>query len=318
MRFAATLAAAALAFLSFAAGAQTFPTKTVRIIVPYAAGGESDTLGRLVAQKLTEKWKQPVVVESKPGGGTVIGTEAGAKADPDGHSMLLTSFGFVTNQVLVPNLPYDPASLLPQVMIATAPSVLYVNPVIPARTLKELIDYAKTRPKQMMFASSGNASSPHIAAELFAQLAGIEITHVPYKGTGPALTDLLGGQVHAIFGVGSLMPNVKSGKLRAITVANATRIIAAPDIPTTAESGLPNFTSASWWGIFVPAKVPTDLRQRIYVDIKGILELADMRERIIAAGLEPSSMSRDEFAAFLRSELQKWGGIIRARNIRLN
>lgn len=308
---------AVLVALSCAVAAQTYPSKMVRIIVPYAPGGETDALGRVIAPKLTEKWKQSVVVENRAGGGTVIGTEAAAKADPDGHTLLIASFGFTTNQVLIANLPYDPASLVPQVLLGTAPLVLYVSPTIPPKNMKELIAYGKARPGQLMFASSGNASSPHIAAELFASMTGFEMTHVPYKGTSPALTGLLGGQVHAIFSTMSLMPNVRAGKLRAFAVANKTRLGSAPDLPTAEEAGLPNFTAASWFGVFLQAGVPADLRQRIYADLRSIVDTPEIRERIQLIGLEPSTLNREEYAAFLKSELEKWGGIIRAKNIRL-
>ncbi len=308
---------AMLVALSCALAAQTYPSKMVRILVPYAPGGETDALGRLLAPKLTDKWKQSVVVENRSGGGTVIGTEAAAKAEPDGHTLLIASVGFITNQVLISNLPYDPASLVPQVLLATGPLILYVSPSVPAKTMKELIAYGKARPKQLMFASSGNASSPHITAELFASMTGIEITHVPYKGTGPALTDLLGGQVHAIFSTLTLMPNVRAGKLRAFAVANKTRLSGAPDLATAEEAGLPNFTAASWFGTFVQAGVPPDVRQRIYTDIRSIVDMPDIRGRIQQIGLEPSTLNREEYAAFLKSELEKWGGIIRAKNIRI-
>ncbi len=247
----------------------------------------------------------------------MIGTEAAAKAEPDGHTLLIASVGFITNQVLISNLPYDPASLVPQVLLATAPLVLYVSPSVPAKTLKELIAYGKTRPKQLMFASSGNASSPHITAELFASMTGIEITHVPYKGTGPALADLLGGQVHALFSTLTVMPNMRAGKLRAFAVTNKTRLSGAPDLPTAEEAGLPNFTAASWFGTFVQAGVPPDVRQRIYTDIRSIVGMPEIRERIQQIGLDPSTLNRGEYAAFLKAELDKWGGIIRAKNIRI-
>ena len=314
MRF---MLGAVLVALSCASAAQTYPSKMVRIIVPYAPGGETDALGRLIAPKLTEKWKQSVVVENRVGGGTVIGTDAAAKADPDGHTILIASVGLITNQILIANLPYDPAALVPQLLLATGPLILYVNAAIPAKTLKEFIAYGKTRPRELMFASSGNASSPHITAELFASMTGIEITHVPYKGTGPAVTDLLGGQVHAIFSTMTVMPNARAGKLRALAVANKTRLGTAPDLPTAEEAGLPNFTAASWFGVFLQAGVPADLRQRIYTDIRGIVDTPEIRERIQQIGLEPSTLNREEYAAFLKSELEKWGGIIRAKNIRL-
>ncbi|MDP3137433.1 MAG: tripartite tricarboxylate transporter substrate-binding protein, partial [Burkholderiaceae bacterium] len=258
-----------------AAFAQTYPTKPVRLIVPYASGGEIDAVARHLARKLEDKWKQPVVVDNRPGAGSVIGTDAAAKADPDGHTLLLTSFGFVTNQILMRSLPYDPASLAPLMRLAMAPNILYVTASVPGSTAREVAEYARSKPGQLSFASTGNGSSPHIVAELFAVMAGATITHVPYKGTAPAVTDLLGGHVQAIFGTMSLMPNTRDGKLRALTVANPTRLIGAPQVPTTAESGLPGLLSASWYGLFLPAKVDPALRQKIYADLR---EVADQEE----------------------------------------
>jgi tripartite-type tricarboxylate transporter receptor subunit TctC len=307
----------ALALLPSTASAQSHPSKPVTIIVPYAPGGLTDSVGRLIAAALGEKWKTPVLVENRSGGGTTIGTAAAAKAPPDGHTLLLTSFGFTTNQILIPSLSYDPASLAPVTLVGTAPNILFVHPNVPASTAKEVIEYAKAKPREMMFASSGNASSPHIAAELFASVTGVEITHVPYKGTGPAMTDLLGGRVHGIFDTMQSMTYASTGKLRPIAVASKRRLTQAPNLPTFEESGVPDVISASWFGFFIPSKTPAPIQRKLYDDIREILETRDMREKIIQTGLEPASMSREEFAAFLDSELKKWGMIIRARNIKL-
>ena len=301
-----------------AVAAQSFPVRPVRLIVPYAAGGEIDAISRFLARKLEERWKQPVVVENRVGGGSVIGTEAAARAEPDGYTLLIHSFGFITNPILMRNLPYDPAALAPIIRLATAPNILYVTPSVPATTLKDVIEYAKAHPGQLTFASSGNASSPHIVAEMFAEMTGTTITHVPYKGTAPALNDLLGGHVQAIFGLYSLMPNTKDGKLRAIAVASESRLTAAPQLPTTVESGLPSLLSASWYGLFLPAKVPGPLRQKIYSDLREIADSPDTRQQLIQIGLEPATLDSDQFAAFLKAESEKWGRIIRLRNIKLD
>lgn len=309
---------ALLCALALPAFAQSYPSKTVVIIVPYAPGGITDVVGRRTAAALSERWKQSVVVDNRAGGGTIVGTAAAAKAAPDGHTVLLTSFGFTTNQILISDLPYDPASLAPVTLVGIAPNVLYVHPSVPARTPKEVIDFAKSKPKAMLFASSGNASSPHIAAELFASIAGIEMTHVPYKGTGPAMIDLLGGRVHAIFDTMQSMPYAKSGKLRVIAVANTKRLSTAPELPTFAENGMPAVVSASWFGFFIPRKTAPEIQKKFYDDVRSVLAPADMREKIVQAGLEPTTTSRDEFTAFLGSELKKWGEVIRTRNIRLD
>jgi tripartite-type tricarboxylate transporter receptor subunit TctC len=257
------------------------------------------------------------LVDNRPGGGTIVGTAAAAKATPDGHAMLLTSFGFTTNQILISDLPYDPASLAPVTLVGTAPNVLYVHPTIPARTPKEVVDYAKSTPKGVLFASSGNASSPHIAAELFASVTGIEMTHIPYKGTGPAMIDVLSGRVTGIFDTMQSMHYHKSGKLRVIAVANTRRLSSAPELATFAEHGMPQVVSASWFGFFVPRKTAPEVQKKIYEDVRAVLAPAEMREKIVQAGLEPAAMTREEFTGFLDSELKKWGNVIRTRNIRL-
>ena len=301
-----------------AAIAQTYPTKPVRLVLPYATGGEIDAVARDLARKLEDKWKQPVIVDNRPGAGSVIGTDAVAKADPDGHTLLLASFGFVTNQILMRSLPYDPASLAPLIRLAMAPNILYVTSSVPGSTAKEVAEYARSKPGQLSFASTGNGSSPHIVAEMFAVMAGATITYVPYKGTAPAVTDLLGRHVQAIFGTMSLMPHTKDGKLRALTVANQTRLIGAPYVPTTAESGLPGLLSAAWYGLFLPAKVDPALRQKIYADLREVAEQEETRQRLIQIGLEPATLDSNQFGAFLKAEHSKWGDVIRQRNIRLD
>ena len=312
-----TAVVALLALITAGAYAQSYPAKTVSIIVPYPPGGITDSVGRLIAVRLNEMWKQPVVVENRAGGGTLIGTAAVAKAPADGYTLLLTSFGYTTNHILVPNLPYDPASLAPVTLIGTAPNVLYVHPSLPVTTPRDLVKFSKAKPRQLLIASSGNASSPHIAAELFASVTGVEITHIPYKGTSPALLDLLGGRVHGIFDTMQSMQYAETGKLRVIAVASKQRLTQAPKVPTFEESGVPDVISASWFGFFVPAQTPVPIQRKIYDDIRQVLGLKDMREKIIQTGLEPAAMTREEFAAFLDSEFKKWGNVIRTRNIKL-
>ena len=296
---------------------QPYPSRSVSIIVPYSPGGETDVIARIMAARLTEDWKRTVLVDNRAGGGTVIGTAEAANAKPDGHTLLLASFGFITNRILIANLPYDAAALMPMTLVATAPNLLYVHPSLPAANLKAFIALAKIRPGQMLFASPGYASSPHISAELLASMAGYTFTHVPYKGTAPVLTDLLGGQVHALMGTMNLMPNVRSGKLRALAVASERRQSQAPDLPTMVEAGGPNFTSASWFGFFVQTKTPPEIAQKIYTDLRTLAQAPEIRKKIFGMGLDPTALSKEEFAAFLKAENDKWGAIIRARNIKL-
>jgi len=301
------------------AGAETFPSKPVTVIVPFAAGGLTDGLARALSQRLSEKWRQPVIVDNRAGGGTVIGTAAAARAPADGHTLLLTSFGFIANQVMLPNLPYAPGALEPLVMVADAPSVLFVHPSVPADNVAELVRYLKSQTTPLPFASSGNGSSPHIAAELFASLAEVEITHVPYRGNGPALTDLIGGQVKAMFDSLAALSYVKAGKLKAIGIASTQRSSRAPDLVPIAESGvvaLNGFSAGSWFGLFVPSGTPRELQQKLFADIRAVLDTKDMRDAIVKAGVEPVQISQAQFAGYLKAELDKWGPVIRAKNIR--
>ncbi|MGE4184880.1 MAG: tripartite tricarboxylate transporter substrate-binding protein [Hyphomicrobiaceae bacterium] len=270
-----------------------------------------------MASRLSDKWKQSVVVENRPGASTIIGTQTVATAPADGYTLLLTSFGFTTVQFRKQPLPYDVKALAPIYQVATSPLTLYVTQDLPVKSVDELVAYAKAKPKTLMFASSGIASSPHIGAELFAGQNGIEITHVPYKGTSPAVADLLPGHVHAIWGAPSLMSYVTAGKLRVLAVANAKRLTNHPEVPTTGELGHPNFIAASWYGMFLPAATPADIQDKIYADIKEIGATQGLKDALLKIGLEPSKMTREEFAAFLVAERSKWGDVIKTRNINI-
>ncbi len=326
-RFACAQLAAvgATALMSFpgASGAiaQSFPTKPVQIIVPYAAGGVTDILARAVALRLADKWKQPVIVDNRPGAGTVIGTAAAARAPGDGYTLLITAFGFTANQVLVPNLPYDPKALAPLAILADSYSYLYVNAAVPVNNVPELIAYGKANPGKLTFASSGNGSSPHIAAELFAWRTGIDMIHVPYKGNGPAINDLVGGQVTALFDTVATMSFVNSGKLKVLGIASPKPISRAPDIVPIAKSGVPalaDFTAGSWFGMLLPASTPLELQKKIYADVRAVLDTKDVHEAILKAGLEPVIMTQADFAAYLKKDLETWGPVIRERKIRLD
>jgi tripartite-type tricarboxylate transporter receptor subunit TctC len=293
------------------------PNKPVRIIVPYPAGGEGDASARTVASRLSDKWGSPVVVENRPGASTIIGTQSVSSAPADGHTLLLTSFGFTTVQFRQQPLPYDVKSLTPLFLVATTPLTLYVTQSLQPKTIGELLAYAKEKPGGLMFASAGIASSPHIGAELFAAQNGIEITHIPYRGTAPALVDLIGGHVHALWGSPSLMPHVASGKLRVLAVASTKRLTKAPEVSTTPELGYPNFIAASWYGMFLPAATPAGVRDKIYNALKDISAQQEFKDALLKVGLEPSSMTREEFSAFLDSERTKWGEVIKSRNINI-
>ncbi len=309
----------AACLFSTAALAQAFPTKPVTLVVPYTAGGLTDVLARIVAPKLAEKWGQNVVVENRAGGGTTIGTGYVARAPGDGHTLLMTAFGLIGNQIMVPNLPYDPKALSPLAMVSDSPSVLYVRASLPANNLAELIAYGKANPGKLTFASSGNASSPHIAAEQFADMAGIQIVHVPYKGNGPAINDLLGGQVDALFDSPATMAHVATGKLKVLGHGYSAPNPRMPGVPPVNKAGIPSlakFEAGGWFGIFIPTATPEALQTRMYQDIRSVLEKPEVREAIGRTGTDPRLMTRAEMAAYLQSELERWTPVIRSRNIK--
>ena len=296
-----------------------FPTKSVSLVVPYVAGGLTDVLARVLAPRLTEKWNQTVLVENRAGGGTTIGTAAVARAPGDGHTLLMTAFGFIGNQIMMPNLPYDPKALTPLFMVADSPSVLYVKANLPVNNLAEFIAYGKANPGKLTFASSGNASSPHIAAEQFADMAGLQIVHVPYRGNGPAINDLLGGQVDALFDSPATMSHVATGKLKVLGHGYDQPNPRLPKVPAISQAGIPalsQFMAGGWFGIFIPTSTPENIQQKIFNDMKTVLDNKEVREALMRTGVDVRSMTRAEFATYLQGELTRWGPVIRSRNIR--
>lgn len=313
-----------LAALSMGSGAGAaeppaagFPTRTVQVIVPYPPGGLTDGLVRQLAAELGQKWKQSVVVENRGGGGTTIGTAQVARAQADGHTLLFTSTGFVTNQILMKSLPYEAEALSAVAMGGTAPNVLYVRPGLPVKSVAELVAYAKARPGEVKFASTGNGSSPHLTAELLGSRAGISILHVPYKGAGPALTDLLAGHVDAMFHFPASLALAKQGKLRALAVAADERLTDAPDLPTVVQAGVPGVVSGSWFGFFAPSATSAAIQDQIQRDVAEALRAPAVQRYMHDAGLVSPPMSRAQFSAFIANERDKWAEVIRVRNIRL-
>ncbi len=312
-----SLAAAGVSARSVAA--ESFPSRPVTIIVPYVAGGATDILARAVAARLSERWGKPVLVDNKPGGGTSIGTAQAARAPGDGYTLLMTAFGYIGNQLMLPKLPYDPKALTPLAMVADSPSVLYVSSRVPVTNLKELIAYGKANPGKLSFASSGNGSSPHVAAEMFAGMVGIDIVHAPYRGNGPAINDLVGGQVDALFDSPATMAYVATGKLRVLGHGYSTPNPRLPGVPAIDKAGIPslaNFEAGGWFGLFIPSSTPDALQHRIANDIQAVLGQRETREAISRAGVDPHAMTRTEFAAYLQHEMDRWGPVIRTRNIR--
>jgi tripartite-type tricarboxylate transporter receptor subunit TctC len=289
--------------LSLSTGVQatTYPDKPVTIVIPYSAGGVTDVFGRVIAIQLSRLWSQTVITDNRAGGGTIIGTQLVSRAAPDGHTLLLTGYGFTSNPVLRKNLPYEPSSLTPLFLIGTSSNTLVINANLPYRNLADILEMARKQPGYLTMASSGNGSSPHVAAELFAKAAGIQITHIPYKGTSPAMNDLLSGQVHGIFDGTSALGNVSTGKLRAIATAAAARHPDSPDVPTFRELGL-DLVFGGWFGFLVPSATPQALQDKIYKDIEAAIADPAVRSVIIKTGLVLENQTQEQFKNFLQAE----------------
>ena len=292
--------------------AQNYPGKTVRLIVPFAAGGSTDVIARVLAPKLSEAWGQQVIVDNRPGGNTTIGTDIVAKSAPDGHTLLVTPAPFTVVPSVMTKLPYDPAKdFEPITLINTTPMGLVVHPGVPAKNLKELIALAKTRPGQMNFGSSGSGGVPHLSGELLNTMAGLKIIHVPYKGNAPALTDLVGGHVDMAFnGLTSVMPFIKSGRLRVLGVTSIGRTAALPEVPTFDEQGLKGFQAVAWNGLSAPARTPKDAITRIQETSSRIVKSPELAEQLKRDGSDPVGSSTAEFVAHLRDEVVKWKKVL--------
>jgi tripartite-type tricarboxylate transporter receptor subunit TctC len=301
------------------AAGSAYPSRPIRIVDPFPAGGPSDIIGRALSQKLNEALGQAVIVDNRGGASGIVGCEIVAKAAPDGHTLLLGPSGALTIQpTLNQKLPYDVQRDFEAVTQLTAgPQVIAVNPAVPAKSVQELIALAKAKPGQLNFASGGTGTANHLAAEVLKLAAGINIVHIPYKGTGPALTSVLGGESQLI--VSSLLPAlplVKSGKLRALAVTSTSRSVAVPDVPTVAESGLPAFETSSWHGILVPAKTPRAIILRLHDELVRVLNLPDVRERLTGQGLNVVASTPQAFAAYINSETVKYARVIKQIGIK--
>ena len=299
---------------SHSSAQQAYPTKPIRMICPFPPGGTTDVVARLVAQKLTEAWKEQVIVDNRTGAGGIIGTELAAKAPADGYTVLLGSITtHAVNPALYKKLNFDPVKdFIPVSLVVSSPQLLAVHPSVAAKSVRDLSSLAKAKPGQLNYASAGVGTSPHLTFELFKSMAGIEATHVPYKGTGPAITELIGGQVQMmITGVVALMPHVKSGKLRGLAVTSAKRVAALPDLPTVAESGVPKFDVSSWFGVFLPSGTPKPIVTKMNQEIRKIVEIPDVRQKLISLGADPETNTPEEFSAYVKSEMAKWGKVVR-------
>ncbi len=314
------LAAAALC-VAGAAAAQAWPNRPLKMIVPFPPGGAVDILGRAISQKLSDATGQPVVVDNRAGAGGAVGSEAAAKSPNDGYTLLMGSTSTISiNPALVSKPTYDPQhDFTPVSQVAFIPHLLVLSATVPASNLREFIAYARANPGKLNYGSAGNGTPHHIAGEMFKQLAGVDMVHVPYKGTGPALNDMLAGQLSFMsVEVLAALPHVRAGKLRALGIATASRSEVAPEIPTAAEAGLPGFEVTAWYGVFAPAASPPAAVQRVAAEIAKAVREADFRERLANLGATPVGSSPEEFAKFLRVENVRWANAVRASGAKLD
>jgi tripartite-type tricarboxylate transporter receptor subunit TctC len=284
-------------------------------VVPFAPGGSTDIVGRIMTQRLSERFKQPVVLDNRGGGGGNIGSDLVAKAQPDGYTLLIGTVGSLTiNPTLYKRMPYDPLrDLTPVAYFGSTPNVLVVHPSLPVKSVRELIALARSKPGQLNYASAGTGGSVHLAAELFKSLAKVDMVHVPYKGSGPALIDLLGGQTQLMFStMPPALPHVKSGRLRALGMTGTKRSLLLPDLPTIAEAGLPGYEITQWWGLLGPAGMPAAIVTRINTDVNAILQLPDVKERFASAGADTAPNTPAWFATYMKSEVAKWAKVVKA------
>lgn len=319
----------ALEFLAFAAialllgtvpsQAQEYPSRRVKLVVAFSPGGTTDLVARVLARKLTEYFAQSVFVENRPGGGGNIGTDHVAKSAPDGYTLLLSAPAPITiNISLYARMPYDPQrDFSPITLIATTPSLLLVHPSVPATSVRQLITLAKARPKQLNYASTGIGAPSHLMAELFNNAAGTHMVHIPYKGTGPALTDLLGGHVDVMFNtIPAILPYVRSGRLRALSITGARRLPLLPDLPTISESGLPGFESGGWYGLFAPAGTPKEVVDKLHSQVIRALRTTEVEQSLSNEGASLIGNTPAEFSVFLREDRTKWANVIRVSGAR--
>jgi tripartite-type tricarboxylate transporter receptor subunit TctC len=315
IRWATAVLAAALAAGAWAQpNLSPYPTKPIRIVVPFPAGGATDVLARAAAQKLTESLGQPVVVDNRPGAGGNIGAELVAKSAPDGYTLLMGTVGtHAINPGIYPKMPYDHVrDFAPIILVAGVPNVLEVNPSLPVNSVQELIAYAKANPGKLNFASSGNGTSIHLSGELFKTMAGVQMTHVPYKGSAPALQDLVGGQVQLMFD--NLPPSlalIKAGKLKPLAVTSKVRAPALPDVPTLAESGLPGFEASSWFGLLAPAGTPQPVIAKLNAEIAKWLATPEAKEKLVAQGANIAGGTPEDFARHIAAETAKWQKVVK-------
>ena len=312
--------AALVAGPGFDAAAQNFPSRPVRMIVPYPAGGGTDIISRTVAQKLGERWGQQVIVDNRAGANGIIGTDLAAKSKSDGYTLVVVIATQAINPALYPKIPYNSETdFAPVSLMAQYPFILTTHPSVPAKSVREFIALAKKRPGELSYASSGNGSGPHLGFELFKSMAGINVVHIPYKGAGPANTELISGQVQAFFNnILAGKPHIQSGRLRVIAATSATRSQAMPEIPTFAESGVPGFDVTGWYALLAPAGTPAAIVNKVQADTAASLRIPEVAARLSSEGAEPVGSTSDALARFLQTETQKWAKVVKAANIKID
>ena len=307
----------ALAGVSLAGIAQDYPTKPVRMIIPFPPGGSNDIVGRMVGTHLGERFGRPVVIDNRGGAGGLIGTEAAVRSPPDGYTLLVISVAYAYNPYMY-KLPYDPVkAIAPIAQLGTGPNALGVHPALPVKSVKELVALAKAKPGQLRYASAGVGTFQHLSSELFRLIAGVDMIHVPFKGGGPAMISVISGETQ--ISIGSLiqtLPHIRSGRLRALGTGGAKRSPALPDVPTIAEAGLAGYEANNWWGIVAPAGTPPAVIKRLHGEISGILTRPDVQKWFVSEGAEPVNRAPEEFTRFMLSEMDKWGKVVKQAGIR--
>ena len=305
--------------LALHAAAQTYPNRPIRFVSAYPPGGTTDILARLLGQKVYEDWKQPVVIENKPGGNGMIGTDFVAKAAPDGYTILMgNSQPLAITVTLFSKQPFDAVKdFQPITLAAVVPLVLVVHPSLPVKTTRELIALMKSRPGELNYASAGSGSPQHLTAEMFKSMARVDMTHIPYKGSGPAIIDLVGGQIPIAFeSMIPIIPQIKGGKMRALAVTGAKRSAVLPDVPTVAESGVPNFEASAWYGVLAPAGVPGDIVATLNAEFNKVMKLPDVRQRLAEMGTDYVGGTPQQFGDFIKAEIVKWGKAVKESGAR--
>lgn len=299
---------------------QGYPEKLVRIVVPYPPGGPNDLLARVVAQGLTEKWGKQVIVDNRPGGSTTVGVGAAARSVPDGYTLLVGSAGSLTIKAnVLSKLPYDVVKdLAPVSLLAAGPFVLILHPSVPANSVKQFVALARSRPGELFFGSPGNGTGGHLSGELFKLLAKVNIVHVPYKGGGPAMNDLLGGQISLLFSdLSTGLLHAKAGRLRALAVTSATRSRIAPEIPTIAEAGVPGYDVSTWYGLFAPTGTPREILGKLSSEIANVMHLPALKSRLEAVGADPVTNTPEQFADFVKKDFAKWAKVVKEAHVRV-